>query len=59
MTLQDTFNATWPPYGIAFTGIGIGVHLKDGNGWLVAILVLLCILCIGITTSRITEKDND
>ena len=59
MKLQDTFNAMWPPFGIAFTGIGIGVYLRDGNGWLVANLVLLCLLCIGITISRITEEGND
>jgi hypothetical protein len=58
MKLIDMLNASWPPYGIAFTGIAIGVHLKDGNGWLVAIYVLLCLLCIGVTKTRILENED-
>lgn len=57
-TLADTFNASWPPYGIAFTGIAIGVHLKDGNGWAVAIYAILCLLCIGVTMTRILENEE-
>lgn len=60
MSIADTFNASWPPYGIAMTGIAIGVHMKDGNGWAVAINAILCILCIGVTMSRISEnKDKE
>ena len=57
-TLADTFNASWPPYGIAFTGIAIGVHVARGNGWAVAINAILCILCIGVTMTRILEKEE-
>ena len=57
-TLADTFNASWPPYGIAFTGIAIGVNAARGNGWLVAIYALLCLLCIGVTMTRILEKEE-
>ena len=59
MKSQDTFNAIWPPYGIAFTGIGIGVHLAKGDGWCCAILAILCILCIGVTMARIQEGKDD
>lgn len=59
-TLTDTFNAYWPPYGIAMTGIALGVHLKAGDGWIVAIYAVLCLLCIGVTMTRILEKgDSD
>lgn len=57
-TLTDTFNASWPPYGIAATGMGIGVHLHAGNGCGVAIYAVLCLFCIGVTMTRILEKDE-
>lgn len=55
----EVFNEMWPPYGIAFTGMASGFHLARGNGWLVAIQVLLCLFCIGVTIERIREKEND
>ena len=57
-TLIDTFNASWPPFGIATTGIALGVNLKAGNGWVVAIYAILCLLCIDVTVTRILEKNE-
>ena len=57
-TLIDTFNASWPTYGIASTGMAIGIDLKAGDGWCVAIYSILCLLCIGVTMTRILEKDE-
>ena len=59
MKLIDMLNASLPPYGIAATGIGIGVNAKDGNGWTVALYSLLCIFCICITMTRILEKGKN
>lgn len=58
MKLSDMFNALWPPWGIAFTAMAVGYHLKSGNGWCVAIHTILLLISIGVTMTRILEKDN-
>lgn len=57
-TLIDVVNDSWPPYGIAATGIATGVHLQAGDGWCVAVSSVLCLFCISVTMTRILEKDE-
>lgn len=57
-TQIDILNDSWPPYGIATTGIATGIHLHAGDGWCAAVLAVLCLFCIGVTMTRILEKDE-
>lgn len=57
-TLIDVFNFFIPPCGIATSAMAIGIHLKSGDGWRVAIYSVLCLFCMCVTMTRILDKDE-